>query len=259
MGKVNMANVLNDIKVAVVKHSPEILMGVGIAGMVTSTVLAVKATPKALKLIEERKEKEGKEKLTPLETVETTWKCYIPTAAVAAASVGCLIGSTSIGVKRHAALLTAYKLAENAHEEYKEQVIETVGEKKEKEINDNVAKKHLEKNPVTNSEIYSTPHGNTLCYESFSGRYFRSDMQAIRSAVNDLNEDMLSYNYASLNELYEKLGLDTTDMGSELGWNILNGGKIEVRYSSLLASTGEPCLVMEFKNPPRYDYSTFMN
>ena len=255
----NMTNVLNDIKTAVVKHSPEILMGVGIAGMVTTTVLAVKATPKALKLIEERKEKEGKEKLTPLETVETTWKCYIPTAAVAVASMGCLIGSTTIGVKRHAALLTAYRIAETAHEEYKEQVVETVGEKKEKEVVDNLAQKHLEKNPVTSNEIHSTPHGNTLCYEAFSGRYFRSDMQAIRSAVNDLNEDMLSYNYASLNDLYEKIGLESTDMGYELGWNILNGGKIEVRYSSQLASTGEPCLVMTFKNAPRYDYSTFMN
>ena len=37
-----------DTKRMVYKHSPEILTGIGVAGMITSTILAVKATPKAL-------------------------------------------------------------------------------------------------------------------------------------------------------------------------------------------------------------------
>lgn len=37
------------------KRSPEILLGIGIASGITTTILAVKATPKALQLIEDAK------------------------------------------------------------------------------------------------------------------------------------------------------------------------------------------------------------
>lgn len=47
MQKSNLTKVFNSMKIATVKHSPEILMGIGITGMVTTTVMAVRATPKA--------------------------------------------------------------------------------------------------------------------------------------------------------------------------------------------------------------------
>ena len=46
--KLNVSKLCKDAKVMVSKRSPEILTGLGIAGMITTTVLAVKATPKAL-------------------------------------------------------------------------------------------------------------------------------------------------------------------------------------------------------------------
>ena len=108
------------------RHSPEILIGLGITGMVSTTVLAVKATPKALDLIEEAKEKENKDELTAMETVKATWKCYIPAATTCVFSAACLIGANSVNSKRNAALATAYKLTENAFTEYKEKVVETI-------------------------------------------------------------------------------------------------------------------------------------
>lgn len=51
MKKSNVAKLFNTIKSGMCKRSPEILIGFGIAGMITTTVLAVKATPKALMLI----------------------------------------------------------------------------------------------------------------------------------------------------------------------------------------------------------------
>ena len=78
------------------KRSPEILIGIGIAGMVTTTVLAVKATPKALELINDKKDELEVEKLTPIETVKATWKCYVPAAVSGAVSIACLLGSHSV-------------------------------------------------------------------------------------------------------------------------------------------------------------------
>ena len=56
MGKTNLATIAKDIRKFASKRSPEILTGIGIAGMITTTILAVRATPKALELIEEQKE-----------------------------------------------------------------------------------------------------------------------------------------------------------------------------------------------------------
>ena len=78
--KKEIAKSLLSLKTAIKKHSPEILTGIGIAGMLTTTVMAVRATPKALILIEERKEEIGAEKLEAMDMVKTTWACYIPAA-----------------------------------------------------------------------------------------------------------------------------------------------------------------------------------
>lgn len=123
------------------KRSPEILTGFGIAGMVTTTVLAVKATPKALTLIQDAEiekvdvqVKEGKgpdelvKTLTPAEVVKVAWKPYIPALLLGTASVACLIGANSVHTRRHAALYSAYKLSETALTEYKDKVKEIVPE-----------------------------------------------------------------------------------------------------------------------------------
>ena len=120
MSKGAVAKFINTATKTLKKHSPEILTGLGIAGMITTTVFAVRATPKALRLIEERKKQEDVTKLTPIETVQTCWKCYIPSVVIGAASTACIIGATSVSARRHAALATAYALSESSMKEYQE-------------------------------------------------------------------------------------------------------------------------------------------
>ena len=108
-------NFIKNTKCFLGKHSPEILTGIGIAGMVSSTVLAVKATPKALVLLEEARTNEDGtlgDKLTIVETVKVAWKPYVPAIAVGIASISCIIGASRVNYKRNAALATAYALSE---------------------------------------------------------------------------------------------------------------------------------------------------
>lgn len=267
-----MSKFIRGGKISISKHSPEILTGIGIAGMITTTFLAVRATPKALELIEDKKDelnnKQIEERLdkngdlrdykeiTKLkfpDLFKATWKCYVPAAVTSVASIACLVGASSVHIKRNAVLATAYQLSETALTEYKEKVIETIGEKKEEVIRDKVNKDRIEKNPVSKNNVIITDKGNTLCYDHMSGRYFKSDIDKINKAVNVINNRILHDFYASLNDLYSELGLYTVSLGDKLGWNS-DMGLIEVEFSSQLADDGTPCLVMDFNKAPKYDY-----
>ena len=254
--KKNITNLIKTTKLKAKKHSPEILTGVGIAGMITTVVFAVKATPKAMELIKNA-EKEKKESLTAAEKVKVAWKPYIPTAISGSMSIACVVGANSVNAKRNAALTAAYTLSETALKEYKSKVIETIGEKKEKVIKDKVAKDKVDKNPVSKTEVIVTEKGNTLCYDAISGRYFKSDIETIKKAANELNRRMISEMYISLNEFFGEIGLKETKLGDELGWN-LDDGLIELDFSSQIADDGTPCIVVDYLIAPRYDFEKLM-
>ena len=255
--KKEIAKSFLSLKTAIKKHSPEILTGIGIAGMITTTVMAVRATPKALILSEERKEEIGAEKLEAMDMVKTTWACYIPAAITGTLSVACLIGASSVNARRNAALATAYTLSESALKDYQGKVIEMFGEKKNEAVKDAVAKDKVEKNPVVTREVIITEKGNTLCYDAISGRYFKSDIEKIKKAECELNRQMLDDMYVSLNDFYYEIGLDSVKLGDELGWNV-DSGYIDLSFSSQLASDGTPCLVIDYSVAPRYDYRNLL-
>lgn len=253
MAKQGLSNIAKRLQRVMTKHSPEILTGMGIAGMITTTVMAVKATPKALTLIEEKKKQEKQDKLTPVETVKTAWKCYIPAAVTGTLSLVCLIGASSVNLRRNAALATAYTLSESALKEYREKVVETIGEKKEQTVRDAVAKDKIDRNPVSSREVIFTDKGDTLCYDVISGRYFKSDIDKIKKAENELNRQMRDELFISLNDFYYAIGLSPISIGDDLGWN-LDKGYIELDFSSQLADDGTPCLVISHRVAPQYEY-----
>lgn len=257
MSKSKMAQLMRVAKTSITKHSPEILTGIGIAGMITTTVLAVKATPKAIRLIEEAKEEKG-EDLTKAETVKTCWKAYIPAAAICITSTACLIGASSVSIRRNAMLATAYKLSETAFSEYKEKVVETIGDEKEKIVREKVSEERIKKNPITKNEVIMTDYGDTQFYETLSGRYFKSDIEEIKKVVNYLNKDMLQdmFGTISLNEFYDELELERIDLGDELGWRV-DKGLIEIDFTSKIADNGKPCIVLDYINAPHYGFNKF--
>lgn len=262
MSKVNMGKLFKDVQAAVSKHSPELLTGIGIAGMITTTILAVRATPKALTLIESKKEElqlDPDDNLTPVETVKATWKCYIPAAITGVTSIACLVGASSVNARRNAALATAYNLSATALSEYKEKVVETIGEKKEREIRDKIAEEKLEKNPVNSSTIVMTSKGNTRFMDAITKRRFTSDIETINQIVNRLNRRMVNgEDYISLNEFYYELGLEGCDVGDELGWNVARG-LIELPDPphAIVDTDGVPCIVLEYQIAPKRGFNSY--
>lgn len=257
MNKEGLKRTIKSVGRVLTKYSPGILTGIGIAGMMGATFMAVKATPKALYLIETKKEESEVEELTSVETIKTCWKCYIPAALTTVVSAACLIGASTVSAKRNAALATAYSISEAALREYQEKVVEVIGEKKEKAVRDAVAKDQIERDPVTKSEVVVIDsNSNTLCYEPLSGRYFKSTIDKIKKAEIKLDRQMIQEMYVSLNDFYWEIGLDGTDLGDKMGWN-LSKGYMDLSFSSQLADDGTPCAVIVYGIPPVYDYQNY--
>lgn len=235
------------------KHSPEILIGLGISGSIATTVMAVKATPKALQLIEEKKEEMDTDELTKTEIVKAAWKPYIPATIIGVLSISCILGASNVNARRNAALATVYTVAETSLKEYKDKVVETIGTAKEQEIRDSIAKDRIDKNPVGTREIIITGDGTVKCYDMFSDRYFESNIEKLRRAENELNKQILTEGYASLADFYYLINLPARRNDDELGWDTRHA-LVNLNFSSLLDENERPCLVLNFEIPPIYNY-----
>lgn len=258
---------------AVSKHSPEILIGIGIGGICASTVSTIIATKKALNAINDEIDRQNDENiqlakntdeipervtsLSHKDVVRVTWKYYVPTVVMLGASIACVVGANQINHKRNALLAASYEIATTALDEYKDVIIEEFGEEKATEIDDKVVKKRVERQrqEAEYDEIIETGMGDTLYYDETSARYFRSDKESIREAINNLNFRMLKCeNYVSLNDFYDEIGIRRTSKGDDFGWNA-DRGLIEIRLSSQLGPKDEPCGVIIFITEPRPDYT----
>jgi hypothetical protein len=240
-------------------NSPALLTGIGVAGVVTTVFLTAKASFRAAQIlrdVETKKIEETGELLEPKEMLELTWKVYIPPATAAVMTVAAIIFASRIGARRAAAMTAAYALSEKLFDEYRDKIVEKMGEKKEEAARDELAQERVTANPP-NDDIVSMVTGiSVLCMDAYTGRYFISDMETIKAAVNEINYRILNGEmYISLTEFYESIGLDATSMSGDVGWNV--DKLLDVKFSSTLTPKNHPCLVMDFRTMPVRYYEHF--
>jgi len=230
------------------KNSPTILTGIGVTGVISTTALAIKGTILAVEVIDDE-ESYAKRKFTNREKLELVWKLYLPTAASGIITIAAIVGSNHISSKRNAALMSLYSVADSALKEYQDKVIEMFGEKKEAKVRDEIAQDKLDENPV--HDIIITSKGEHLFFDALSGRYFRSDVETVRRVQNDFNELLFNDMFVPLNEFYDMLGLEGTEMGRNTGWDVQKG-KLDIKFSAKIAADGEPCIVLGYSIEPRF-------
>ena len=136
---ITMNNIFKTIKPFMTKHQPEILMSMGIGGMIFSTIWGIKATNRAKDIITNAQDKEYNKAyhvvstdpyiLTNKDKIKLTWKLYIPVVVSMAVSIPCIVAGNRVSNKRNAALAAAYTLSETVLQEYQEKTREIVGEK----------------------------------------------------------------------------------------------------------------------------------
>lgn len=234
------------------KNSPTILTGLGAAGVVVTTVLAVKATPKAIQLINEKKEAvylEENREITTAEKAQAAWMCYVPTVIMGAATITCIVSANKINMRRNAAIVSLFSITQSAMETYQKKVVEQLGAKKETLLRGDIAQDQLNAHPVDGQTIIFSKGGSTLFFDAFSGRYFKSDMETINKALNEFNRRLLIEDYLNVNELYSDWGLEPIKGGEWMGWQV-DKGLVEIRISAKVATNGEPCLVIDYSLEP---------
>lgn len=231
---------------------PSFLVGLGLGCLISSSIAAFLSGALAKEALDEKREETPDGKLEPIEILKTIGPFAIPPLLLAGTGTVCLVKGNKMNIERGAAYMAAYALSDTTLREYRAKTKELVGEKKEQQIRDEVNKDILEKNPSKGREIIITGHGNYLCYDKISGRYFQSDIESLRRAENLLDRRMIDQMFVSLNELYLEIGLNPIAAGDNIGWHI-DTGYIGMSFSSQLADDGQPCLVMECAEPqPRY-------
>ena len=233
----------------VVKNAPTILAVFGAAGVVFTAVAAGKATIKAKKILDEMPEDaDTKEKARVIAPIMA--KPFL----LGAATIFCILEGDHIHVRRNAALAACYTLSQKAFDEYEQKVIETIGKKKEQKIRDSVAEDSVNKNPPPD-DLIKEGDGKILCFDKWSGRYFRTQIEKIDEALNYINFILTTEGYCSLNEWYEKLGLEGVEAGENMGWNRDTDGLVSMEPSwavtSMLYKDKYPVRVLVFHIKPK--------
>ena len=244
----NLRNIARKTGAKIVQKSPAILTGIGCAGVISTVIFAVRATPKAQLVVDRLKKEHDGDPIPKGEMIKNVAPIYIPTGLMACVTIGCIIGANRISSKRNAVLASLYSASELALKEYQEKVMERIGEKKEREVRDSIAADHLAKYPIHDNEVIITGKGQSLCFDTLSGRYFMSDYEQVRRVENTINRQIISDMWATLNEVYYELGLKEIDLGKYIGWDVDN--MLHFEFSSQVAEDGRPCLVIGYTTQP---------
>lgn len=239
------------------KNSATILTCVGAAGVIATTVTAVKATPKAIKLLEKAKEEKG-ERLTKLETVKIAGPSYVPTVLLGAGTLACIFGANVLNKRGQAALMSAYALVDSSYKDYRKKVDEIFGEDAGTQVRAGITKdKYAEQyaeNPIVPLE------GKRLYYDFFSDRYFEATPYDVQRAAYELNRSLMLEDFVYLDDWYRMLGLEPFEPGNTFGWTTCGNMDaywqtwIDFHYETVDVDEGLECTIISFVQEPIPDF-----
>lgn len=265
-----LTHLLSRVQKLAADNSPLILTALGVTGSLTTAFLASKASFKASEKLENERlsrsirnkeaKRQGRDLDPPLDTIpekaKLVWKLYIPAASSAATTIFFIVAANRVGTRRAAAMAAAYSLAEKTFIEYKDKVIETIGDKKEEVLRNEIAQAEIDRNPPSQGKIIITGKGTYLCYEAFTGRYFYNSIETMRQAQNEINNQINNNYYASLSDFYELVGLPRTDMSDEFGWNVTE--LLDLQFIPVINEDEEPCISVRYNAVPIRGYHRVM-
>jgi len=252
---------------SVKQHIPTVLSCIGSIGVIATTALAVKATPKAYERIREESKvahNGDSHAFTKMEAVKACWKCYIPAAVAGASTIACIIGANLLNKHSQASIASAYALLHQSYRKFKNAAKTVYGEDANSKIGVQMAKDAYVS--ADGWAVYSSDMDpaseKILCYDEYSQRYFMATMAAVVNAQYHLNRNLSLRGYVGVNEFYEFLGLDkinddygVCDAERYIGWeydDLVDAGFMWLDFENACTETddGMRCCVVSAIMPP---------
>lgn len=238
------------------KHSPIILSGIASVGVMISTVMAVKATPKAMLLLEAATN-EKNNKLSTMEVIQVAAPVYIPTALTCLATIACILGANALNRKQQVSLISAYALLDDSFKKYRKAATNIYGDDADAKIKAETAKMtHVSYDGYS---LYDPDmdfeNEKMLFYDFYAQRYFNATLAAVVNAQYHLNRNLILRGYVTVNEFYEFLGIDVIDNGDDVGWDmeyLMTGGLLWLDFENTytkLEDDMECCIISPFADP----------
>lgn len=241
------------------RNSATILTCVGAAGVVLTAVTAVKATPKAIKILEQAKKEKG-EDLTKLEATVAAAPAYIPSVVIGASTIACIFGANVLNKRQQAAITSAYALLDSSYKKYRTKLVELYGDDADIKIREEILKEDCKDIDVWAPGCGSIDRKGERRLFQFNGRVFESTMESVINAQYHFNRNFSMRGDACLNEFYEFLGLSTTEEGSVLGWScsqLIEEWEttwIDFDNHPVTLENGEECFIIDTLISPILDY-----
>lgn len=227
--------------------TPYVLTGSAIVGIAVTAMFTAKGALRAQDILIRNEARDAAFK----RKVQLTWKEFVPALSTAAVTGACIIGLHGILGKRIASIAAATTVVETQLNKLKTAVKDVATPQLREEIQNAAVRSTARETevPVVADDL---AEGSQLCFEAYSGRYFIASMEDVRGGINDVNAQINSNFYASLNDLYDALGLERLRYGDDVGWN--TDSLIEPCFSADLTPDGRPYLVLDYQKAPSHAY-----
>lgn len=240
------SRVAGRIGLAAKYYSPQILLGVGIVGVTTATVLACKATLELELVVEHTKlQKRGIAKKTQEHTADEysstdhkrdltkvylsagkeVGKLYAVPLSLGLVSLGCIIGGQSIMHKRNVAVIAAYKGLEASFNKYRDRVIEAYGDEKDSDFNTGIKTETIKDEDGKNHKVKVLDHHDASTHVRVFDASNRSwdaspdyNLNFLKVQEAMANERLARRGHLFLNEVLDDLGFPRTSAGAVTGW-----------------------------------------
>lgn len=227
--------------------TPYVLTGSAIVGIAVTAMFTAKGALRAQDILIRNEACDAAFK----RKVQLTWKEFVPALSAAAVTGACVVGLHGVLGRRIASIAAATTVVETQLNKLKTAVKDVATPQLREEIQNAAARPTARdaEVPVVADDLAD---GSQLCFEAYSGRYFIASMEDVRGGINDVNAQINSNFYASLNDLYDALGLERLRYGDDVGWN--TDSLIEPSFSADLTPDGRPYLVLDYQKAPSHAY-----
>jgi hypothetical protein len=239
------------------QHAPQIFSSIAALSATASVGFAVTGTIKACDAVREMEAERGV-KPTRKEVLKEVWPYYIPSGASLGLSLVTMMLSRRASARQTAAALSLYSVSNAMLADYQANVREKLGEKQAEAMEHDIATRHALENPPQqglpageNYAVYETGYGDTLFRDDMFGPYFRSDWEAVRRGVNDVNTQINDETYATLTDLYQAWNIPVWKGGNDIVWNV--GEQIHIdkigNVTVVEMPNGEKCHCLTYNLP----------